>query len=500
MSATGPRPLPLTAIQESMWTAYRIAPDSAAYNIVMPLRLRGRVDATAMDAAVTSVGARQELLRSVFTEADGRPVRHASEQPLIQLEFRDLDGASEDELLRAAEEAGARPFRLESGTFRVVLLRRTDDDWALVTSAHHIVGDFTSRWLLVRDLLDAYEGHACGNEPNWRPLKAGYSDHAAEELRYTASESGVNAAAAWQEAVAGSAPAELPLDRPRPRVRSLRGDTVVRQLAPETADGLSDAANSAGATPFAYLLAVFQALTHRWTGQDDFLLGVPASSRSGRGQRDVIGCFLNTMPVRAEFGPATTFAETAARAGERIMAGMFGVRYPCTLAFPQGAPFRAALFLVQMDRMEPPVPNVPPGERVGPSVPYAGLDIALIDVPQQEGQLDLLLRVEQTPEGVTAVFAYDTDVFDRASVERFADGYERFLAAAVADPAARVADVPLAGDEDLAALLALGAGSGSGFDDFDADGFFRDGLDSLESFHSFDSLDSSGPFEKAADQ
>ncbi|WP_328544171.1 condensation domain-containing protein [Streptomyces europaeiscabiei] len=475
--------LPLTSIQEAMWTAYRIAPDSAAYNIVMPLRLSGRVDPVAMDAAVTAVGERQELLRSVFAEAGGRPVRIASDAPVVRLELRDLDGIDEDGLLRAAEEAGARPFRLESGTFRVVLLRRADDDWALVTSAHHIVSDFTSRWLLVRDVLDAYAAHAAGTAPGWRPLKGSYTEHAAAELAHTASEAGLRAAVAWRESVAGSAPAELPLDRPRPRVRSLRGDTVVRRLAPEAADGIGAAAGAAGVTPFAYLLAVFQSLTHRWTGQDDFLLGVPASSRSGRGQRDVIGCFLNTIPVRAEFGPGATFRDAAAQAGERIMRGMLGVRYPCGLAFPQATLFRAALFLVHMDRMEPPVPNVLPGQAVGRVIPYAGLDIALIDVPQQEGQLDLLLRIEQTPEGVTAVFSYDTDVLDRTTVERFADGYERMLTAAVRDPDARITDVELAADADLDAVLALGSGETGAFDDFN-------------SFNSFNSFDS---FEKAWD-
>ncbi|WP_107482262.1 condensation domain-containing protein, partial [Streptomyces scabiei] len=384
---------------------------------------------------------------------------------------------------RAAEEAGARPFRLESGTFRVVLLRRADDDWALVTSAHHIVSDFTSRWLLVRDVLDAYAAHAAacsvyepfsGRQPGAVP---------AAELAHTASEAGLRAAVAWRESVAGSTPAELPLDRPRPRVRSLRGDTVVRRLAPEAADGIGAAAGAAGVTPFAYLLAVFQSLTHRWTGQDDFLLGVPASSRSGRGQRDVIGCFLNTIPVRAEFGPGATFRDAAAQAGERIMRGMLGVRYPCGLAFPQATLFRAALFLVHMDRMEPPVPNVLPGQAVGRAIPYAGLDIALIDVPQQEGQLDLLLRIEQTPEGVTAVFSYDTDVLDRTTVERFADGYERMLTAAVRDPDARITDVELAADADLDAVLALGSGETGAFDDFN-------------SFNSFNSFDS---FEKAWD-
>ncbi|MEU6862127.1 condensation domain-containing protein [Streptomyces sp. NPDC046876] len=468
-TATEAAALPLTAIQQSMWTAYRVAPEASAYNIVMPLRLRGRVDPAAMAAAVTAVGARQELLRSVFTETAAGARRTVSAEPLVRLEYRDMDGAGEAALHAAAEEAGARPFRLESAAFRVVLLRRSDEDWALVTSAHHIVSDFTSRWLLVRDLLDAYEGLAAGVEPRWRPIPGSYADHAAEEQRHTASEAGRRSSALWQESVGGAPAAELPLDRPRPALRSYRGGTVVRQLPRETADGLGGAAGAAGVTPFAYLLSVFQALTHRWTGQDAFVLGVPATSRMGRALRDVVGCFLNTMPVRADFTPQSTFRSAAAQAGERVMRGMVNVRYPCALAFPRATVFRTALFLVQMDRMEPPVPNVPPGAAEGPSVPYAGLDIALIDVPQQEGQLDLLLRIEQTPEGITAVFSYDTDVLDRATVERFALGYERMLAAAVAAPDTRIADVELAGQAELAALLALsagaGAGAGSGWDD-----------------------------------
>lgn len=474
------RALPLTAIQQSMWTAYRVSPEASAYNIVMPLRLRGRVDPAAMDAAVTAVGARQELLRSVFTESAEGVRRTVGEQPLVRVEFRDLDGAGEEALHRAAEEAGARPFRLESAAFRVVLLRNTDEDWALVTSAHHIVSDFTSRWLLVRDVLDAYEGFASGQEPRWRPIPGSYADHAAEELRYTASASGLRAAELWQESVGQAPAAELPLDRPRPALRSYRGGTVVRQLAAESAAALAPAAAVAGVTPFAYLLGVFQALTHRWTGQDAFVLGVPATSRMGRAQRDVIGCFLNTMPVRADFTAGSTFRSAAEQAGQRVMGGMMGVRYPCALAFPRATVFRTALFLVQMDRMEPPVPNVAPGAAEGPSVPYAGLDIALIDVPQQEGQLDLLLRIEQTPEGVTAVFSYDTDVLDRETVARFADGYERMLAAAVAEPDTRVVDVELAGAGELEALLALGSAGGAGAD-----------------FGSFDSADEFESFESA---
>jgi non-ribosomal peptide synthetase component F len=114
-----------------------------------------------------------------------------------------------------------------------------------------------------------------------------------------------------------------------------------------------------------------------------------------------------------------------------------------------------------MDRMEPPVPTVPRGLAEGPSLGYEGLELALIDVPQQEGQLDLMLRLEQQPQGTAAVFSYDTDLFDRSTVERFAAAYERFLRTAVDDPGAEVAGVPLTDDDELASLLALGDSEGS---------------------------------------
>ncbi|MFB6813992.1 condensation domain-containing protein [Streptomyces sp. NPDC056347] len=467
MTTTTHQTLPLTAVQETMWTAYRVAPHSAAYNIVMPLLLRGPLDPHAMARAVTTVADRQELLRSAFTEQDGRPVRTPCPHPPVTLETHDLDTTDDTTLRHAVHEAGARPFHLETSAFRVVLLRRSDTEWALVTAAHHIVSDFTSRWLLVRDLLDAYTAHTTNTPPAWRPLTATYTDHTTEEHRHTASESGQRAADRWRTSLHHAPAAQLPLDRPRPAVRSLKGGTVTRTLDTTTAQNLDTAAATAHVTPFAYLLGVFQALTHRWSGQDEFVLGVPATSRMGKAHRDIIGCYLNTMPVHARFTPASTFTTTAQQAGENVMQGMINIRYPCALAFPQATVFRTALFLVQMDRMDPPVPNVPPGHTTGPSIPYKGLDIALIDVPQQEGQLDLLLRIEQTPHDITTVFSYDTDILDRTTVERLADGYERMLTAAVTDPDTPVTAVELATADETAALLALGTTTSDDFDDFD---------------------------------
>ncbi|MEV0260326.1 condensation domain-containing protein [Streptomyces sp. NPDC050617] len=462
---------PLSAVQRSMWTAYRVAPGSSAYNIVMPLRVRGPLSVPALEQAVADLGARQAQLRSSFTEADGEPVRLERPEPFVRLEVRDVPGIGLPELYGAVRRAGEEPFDLEGGgPFRVVLLRRADDDFALVTSAHHIVGDFTSRWLLVRDLLHAYRGRAAGTDPGLPALRGSYEDHVREEAEFLGSPAGRRAAAYWRDAVAGTSAAELPLDRPRPALPSHRGDTVRLHLPLPLSDELMSSAKELGTTPYALLLAAFQALVHRWTGRTDFLLGAPATNRIGKERRNVVGCFLNTLPVRARTAPSDSLRTLAAAAEREVLGGMLQVRHPCTLPPADGAAagagraplFRMAVFLVQLGRMDPPVPSVPRGAPEGPPIGFGGLGLALIDVPQQEGQLDLMVRLEHGADGLTAVFSYDTDLFERATVERLASAYERFVRVAAEAPDTAVGDVELLAGDELAALLALGAGDGAG--------------------------------------
>ncbi len=463
--------LPLSGVQEEMWTAYRSAPGSHAYNAVWRLRIRGTVDVPALEKAVAALQERHEQLRSLFVERDGLPRRVLLDGPHARLEVRDLPGADEATLYEVSRRETHEPFRLETeGPLRVVLFRRSAQDAVLVPTAHHIVSDYVSRSMMAGDLLRAYTDFTAGRVPEWAPVTGSYAEYAEEEARYLASPAGRATADRWRSALAGSAPAELPLDRPRPVLRALRGETVVRHLPADVVDALPDAARAARTTPYAYTLAAFQAFVHRWTGQDDFLLGVPASNRMGRRLRDVVGCFLNTVPVRARFAADTTFRGAAAEAGREVTRCLVDGRYPgARLKAPTAggrAPlFHMAVFLVPLDRMKLPVPPVPQGAPEGPPATYAGLRVSLVDdLAQQEGQLDLLLRLEQAPDGITAVFSYDTDVFDRASVEGFADGFTRMLRAAVTEPARQVADVPLADEHDLAGLPApVGAGEGPAF-------------------------------------
>ncbi|MEV0742214.1 condensation domain-containing protein [Streptomyces sp. NPDC050549] len=454
---------PLSVVQQSMWTTYRLAPDSSAYNTVLRLRVRGRVDTEALTRAVRAVQEQHEQVRSLFIEHGGWPCRVPLDEPLDAFVLLDLVGADEAELLNASHSACMTPFRLETeGPLRIVLVRRAPDDGVLVVAAHHIINDFVSRALLVRDLLSAYADAAVGRAPVLKPITASYDEHVGAESRFLASEAGDKAAGRWRQSLAGAEPAELPLDRPRPVVRAYTGDTVERRLPADLVVSLAGAAEAAGVTTFAFLLAAFQTVVHRWTGQDDFLLGVPATARFGLGMREVVGCFTNPLPVRASFRAGDTFHDVASAAGREVLRALSDSRYPSALlghsTGEQAAPlYHMALFLVDTERMYRSVPRPPEhGRSEGPAVTCAGLRITMIDTPQQEGQLDLLLRMEQGPETISTAYSYDIEVLSRATVERIADGFERVLRSVVAAVGTPVADIPLTVGEDLRELLSLG--------------------------------------------
>ncbi|MFF1478054.1 condensation domain-containing protein [Streptomyces sp. NPDC058301] len=457
------RSRPLSIVQQSMWTAYRLVPGSAAYNTVVRLRLRGRVDTDALARAVRALQERHEQLRSLFTEREGRPCRVPLDEPPNGFVLLDLAGADEKELTAASRDAGMTPFRLEAeGPLRVSLVQRTPEDSVLVIAAHHIVNDFVSRALLVRDLLSAYATAVTGATPVLPAVVASYDDHVDTERRFLASEAGEKAAARWRDALAGAVPGELPLDRPRPAVRACEGDTVGRRLPADLLSAVERAAEATGVTPFAFLLAAFQTLVHRWTGQDDFLLGVPATVRAGRGMREVVGCFTNILPVRAFFRPGDAFHDVVTRAGREVLRALGDGRYPSALMSRSTPLYHMALFLVDTERMYRSVPRPPEaGRPEGPSVSCAGLRISMIDTTQQDGQLDLVLRMEQGPETISTAYSHDSHVLDRSTIERIADGFERVLRTVVAAPGIPVADIPLMDADELREVLSLGGGTTS---------------------------------------
>jgi hypothetical protein len=447
----------LSTAQRALWTAYRMAPAGSAYNMVLSLRIRGPLDTAALTRAVELVARRHEMLRSRFDEVDGEPVRLAQVDPPTGLDIVDVPDVTEDELLALAREAAGRPIALETdGPLRPVLFRRTDDDFALSTAVHHIAGDFTSYWLLLRELFAAYVSLATGAEPVAAEPPRTYDEYVAEEAAHPHTPAGRRDHAYWSHVLAGATATELPTDRPRPAAPSHRGGTVPLDLAGLSAD-LQHTAKSVGLRPFPLLLAAYQAVIARWTGERDILIGTPASTRA-RPDRTVFGCYLNSLPVRVTVEGGTTFASLAEETSRQLLQGMRQVRLPTSTVQPgrRGPLVRVGALLLQMDGLDKDFPPPAPGEPEGAPAEFAGIRVSRIQEPSQEGQLDLMLTLHLGVHGLVGVLTYDSDLFERETVERFARCYERFLRAAADEPGREVDDVPLTDEDDLAALLALG--------------------------------------------
>ncbi|MFP3989077.1 condensation domain-containing protein [Streptomyces sp. E11-3] len=448
--------------QEGLWLAHQLDPESPAYNVVLAVRLRDPVRTDVLRRALGRLVDRHELLRSRFPADGGRPVRVVVPPDAVRLDVQEVPGTSDDELFALARQAGDAPFRLaDSGAFRAVLLRRAADDAVLVTATHHIVSDATSQWLLMRDLFAEYGVLAAQEDESGAPATSftkpvpGWDEQVRAERDFTASPRGRRAAAYWERMRAGLCAAVLPVDRPRPPRRTLNGATHELTLPTRTAERLADVAAAHRLTPFAWLLGAFQAALHRSGAGDAFLIGCPATTRFTPATREAVGYYVNALPVAAAFGPDTTPLELAGAAQRQLREGMAHARYPVELLDPasdHGPLFRISCTLVAADRL--PVPGLYEGP-----VLLGGLRAELCDVPQQEGQLDLTVEVLQSASGWKAVLRYNTDLFDSATISRFSGTWLRLLEASLDAPGGRVGDVGLVDQDEMALLLAMGAGT-----------------------------------------
>jgi hypothetical protein len=440
---------PLSYGQQAQLFLHRLAPQATAYNTGIAVRIRSAVDVTALADAVTALGRRHEMLRSVFSAKGGTHVRYVADAHAPRLRQLPQPGATEEELAEAAARSLREPFRLaEDGAFRIVLLSRGPQDAVLLIAGHHIATDALSDALLLRDLLALYEERVTGRPAGLPTLRTDHDELVARERALVDSPRGARLAEQWRRACAGASAAELPADRPRGGRPSFSGATCRVTVDREQTERLIRAARSAGVTPFAVLLGAFQGALHRTTRQRDFLLGCPMTTRLRPATRDLVGNFVNTVVMRASFTPATTFADTAHVVQAQVPAAVRGVEYPFAhVARASGrspAPGGRRLYAMTFnllatagldDVLRPLLDTAHPGI----TTRCAGLELSPYPLAQQEGQLDLGVDVLQSESGLTVDFRYDDQLYDGAGIARLADHYLTAVALAATAP-----DTPVA--------------------------------------------------------
>ncbi len=440
---------PLSYSQRRLWFLDQLTPGSHVYNIAYPLRIEGPLAPAALAATLGEIVRRHEVLRTTYTPGEwdpGQVVRAPGPFPLPAVDLSALpEERRRAEALRLADEEAARPFDLEAGpVFRATLTRLSPAEHHLLLGVHHIAFDGWSVDLLLHELAALYEALAAGRpsplpEPAWQ-----YADFAAWQRSALTDEALAAELAFWRRALDGAPGSlELPADHPRPPQQSLRGRDLRRPLADATAAGLRALGRERRQTLFMVALAGFQALLGRYTGQKDLIVGSPVAGRTRPEVAGLVGFFVNTLALRADLAGDPSFDELLARVREACLAAYSHQDLPFETLVeelrPQRDPSRSPLvqvvLLVEALRRELPAPH--------------GLRLTPLPFDNRSAKFDLTMGVGELDDGLVLNLEYATDLFEAATIERMAGHFETLLAGAVADPSARLSELPLlsAGEE-----------------------------------------------------
>ncbi|HEX7243315.1 MAG TPA: amino acid adenylation domain-containing protein, partial [Longimicrobiaceae bacterium] len=307
-------PLPLSFAQQRLWVVDRIEPDSPAYNMPHPLRLRGVLELPVLRASLDALVRRHESLRTTFSEEGGRPVQvvhPAVRVPLPAVDLRGLPGeARQREAKRLSGAEAMRPFDLARGPLlRATLVRLDEEDHVLLFNMHHIVSDGWSRGVLVREVSVLYGAFSRGETPRLPELPVQYADFAVWQREWLSGEVLEAQIGFWRERLEGVPPLlEIPTDRPRRAGQSSLAARHPFTLSPELSQRLRELARREGATLFMTLLGGWQALLSKYSGQDDVVVGTPIAGRNRRETEGLIGFFVNTLALRARLGADPTWS------------------------------------------------------------------------------------------------------------------------------------------------------------------------------------------------
>jgi amino acid adenylation domain-containing protein len=444
---------PLSFAQQRLWVLMQLG-STAAYHLASALRMTGELDEWALERALDELVRRHETLRTRIEVRDGTPVQVVQPPRPLRLRTEDVrpaaDESVDDALRRMAEEEAARPFADGGPFLRVRLLRAADDDHVLLWTVHHLMADGWSLGIFQNEMLALYHAFVTDADSPLEPLRVQYGDHALAQRREL-SGGALDALVGWWKDRLAGAPAllELPTDRPRPAQPSGEGSSFWFDFPEGTAARVAGLARARGATPFMVLLAAFQALLSRWSGQDDVVVATPIANRTRPELEPLIGFFANTLALRGDLSGDPTFDALLARVREATLGAYEHQDVPFERLVealnPERSLSHGAIFQVMFALQNAP--------RAEGGAPLQGLTLSGLPRARETSQFDLFLAVHEFPDGLAARLEYATDLFDPASMERFAEQFVRLVDAALDTPDAPVAALPLMDDAQRRTLL-----------------------------------------------
>jgi amino acid adenylation domain-containing protein len=445
-------PLPASFAQEALWVLDRLDPGSAVYNVPLAVRVTGPLDTDALTRTLHEVVARHESLRTKMAVQDGRLIQvieAVGAQPLTIVDLQDLAPAQREAQVasRAAAEA-RRPFDLEQGPlFRASLLRLSPTEHVLVLAMHHIISDDWSMGVLFSDLVALYQAFAAGRPSPLNPLSIQYADYAVCQRQRLQGEHLQHLLDYWCPHLQGVAPLDLPTDRPRSRQATSAGATIETHLPAALTAQLKDLGRREGATLYMTLLAAFQVLLHRYSGQEDFAVGSPIANRLRPEIESLIGYFINVVVLRANLAGDPTFRTLLGHVRQTALEAFEHQELPFEKLVEALNPERDAgrhpLFQVLFTLQNAPRPEVN----------LADLAFSVLPLDTDTSKFELSFTAWEDSEGLALSVEYRSDLFKSDTIERMIQHFRVLLERLVADADQPVSQLPLMTEVERRQLL-----------------------------------------------
>ena len=432
--------LPLSFAQQRLWFLDQLEPGMATYNCPAAVRFSGPLNIAALKQSFNEVVRRHEALRTRFSARDGNPVQVIVQSLELPLPIVDLSGLSaadvETEIDQLSRLEAQRAFDLSADVLlRTTVLRVNANEHVVLLTMHHITSDWWSIGVLVKEVAALYEAYAKGSAVILKPLEVQYADYAHWEREWLQGEVLDKQLDYWKQQLADVPVLELPADRPRPPLPTYGGALEGFDVEPELTAALSGLSRRLDATLFMTLMAAWQTLLHRYSGQSDIVVGSPIANRHQAETEDLIGFFVNMLPIRTDLSGNPTFHELVQRVRETAL-GAYA---------HQALPFEKLIEELQPERdaRHTPLVQVVLALQNAPQSDLMALDLKLnyLPVDTNTAKFDIVVNVYEIEDKLSIVFTYSTDLFDAATMQRLGRHFKALLAAVIENADKRVSEL-----------------------------------------------------------
>ena len=451
----------LSFSQESLWFLQQLDPDNVAYNMTFLLKFTGGVDPSSMEQAFNEMLHRHETLRTVFPNRRGTPVQVILPFKLIPLLYQDFSGLPEAErphvIQRFASENGRKPYDLQHGPLlRVALVHATDSEDYLFFSTHHINFDGWSRQIFFNELMRVYAAIHSHQKPDLPEPPVQYADYAVWQRQWLSGETLKEYTEHWKNFLSGRLPIlDLPTDRPRPTLPTYQGARHYFHLPPVFSTRLREFCRKEHKTPFQLFLAAYTLLLMRYSGQEDIIIGCPFANRTRQELYDLVGHFVNTLPIRMNI-PGDPSAREFVNQASAVMIE----------AYPwQTAPFEALVSELSPDRDPSRTPvfqvminmtNIPKRQDS-----IEGLQVENVILEDATAAFDISLELDDEEDHFSGAFRYNTNLFNRSSIVRMANHFQNLLTALLDKPQSPISALNMLTTSERLQLVSDGVGAQS---------------------------------------